>query len=163
MLPLWLLPLGFFALSRGRTVKYKKPVNSNTGLIFSCSKIEILNKQTAYKSIDLLIESFRRNKKISNLEQKTIEIFDFILKSLDKCCYKKMKNGTLSQKEKVIVSLLFIIIFNRLFNFVNQNRLLYEFETKDHTILIYLLDLTEDDEDIIDIANDQFNINYSYP
>lgn len=163
MLPLWLLPLGFFALSRGRTVKYKKPVNSNTGLIFSCSKIEILNKQAAYKTIDFLIESFKKNKKISNLEQKTIDIFDFILKSLDKCCYKKMKNGTLSQKEKVIVSLLFIMIFNRLSYFVNKNRLIYEFETKDYTILMYLLNLTEDDEDIIDIANDQFNVNYSYP
>lgn len=163
MLPLWLLPLGFFALSRGRTIKYKKPVNSNTGLIFSCSKIEILNKQSAYKTIDFLIESFKRNIRISNADLKTIDLFDYILSKLDICCYKKMKNKTLSQKEKIIVSLLFIIIFNRLTYFVDEDRLVNNFKTKDYTIFVYLLDLTEEDQDIIDIVNDQFSVNYSYP
>lgn len=159
MLPLWLLPLGFFALSRGRTIKYKKPVNTNTGLIFSCSKIEVLNEQAAYKTIDFLIESFR----ITNKELKTINVFEYILNKLDSCCYKKMKNKKLSQKEKIIVSLLFIMIFNRLFYFVNSERLINDFENKDHAVIMYILDLSENEHDIIDMANDRFNINYSYP
>lgn len=159
MLPFWLLPLGFFALSRGRTIKYKKPVNSKTGLIFNCSKIEILNKQVAYRTIDFLIEDFRRK----NRELKTINVFDFILNKLDCTCYKKMKSRKLSQKEKIIVSLLFILVFNRLAYFVNEEELISNFQNKDHAIFMYLLDLSENDHEIIDEVNDQFNVSYSYP
>lgn len=163
MLPLWLLPLGFFALSRGRTIKYKKPVSTNTGLIFSCSKIEILNTQSAYKTIDYLIEMFKRNKKVFNLELKIIDVFEFILNKLDSCCYKKMKNRNLSQREKLIVSLLFIIVFNRLSYFVNEEVLISNFQNRDFTIFVYIMDLTEEDLDTLDMINDQFNVNYSYP
>ena len=48
----WLLPLGFFVLSRGKTKKYRTPVTNRTGLIFNHHRIEIINREVAFNISD---------------------------------------------------------------------------------------------------------------
>lgn len=162
----WLLPLGFFVLSRGKTKKYRTPVTNRTGLIFSHHRIEIINREVAFNLIDTRIIEYCEKNRIYLENISVIEVFKYVLCKLNLKFYNRLKIQKLNQREKIILGLLLIIIVNRILSNLNneqQEIFLTKFENREESIIYYLIGLTEIDLRDLDLVENKFRINYSYP
>lgn len=166
MLSLWLLPLGYFVLSRGKTKKYSSPVTSRTGLIINSNRIEIINRDVAFNLIDTRILEYCEKNKTYLMDVNVIDLFKYVLFKISPSLFAKFKAQKLSQKEKVILGLFFIIVFNRILNILGpeeSKEFLEKFETREEPIIHYLLGLSNSDLDDLEIIENRFRITYSYP
>lgn len=167
MLSLWLLPLGYFVLSRGKTKKYSSPVTSRTGLIINSNRIEIINRDVAFNLIDTRILEYCEKNKTRLNEVNSVDLFKYVLFKLSPTLFTKLKAQKLSQKEKMILGLLFIIMFNRVLNILGNKELqesfISKFEFREEPILHYILGLSNSDLDDLEIIENRFRITYSYP
>lgn len=163
MLPLFLLPLGFYVLSRGKTRRYSKPVNSNTGLILCPNKIEIVNQRIALSTIDGLIVAAKKYYGKSIL---VLEAFENVLEKLSPILYKKYKIRSFSEKEKMILGILFILVYNRFFSVVDcgidYNEFENKFMNKEYQIVKFNLKFSDEEEHKLDRIYNEFEIRFSY-
>ena len=164
MSSLFLIPLVLLFLRGKKSKPSLKSLPSITGLTFTCSSIEILNKKLAYSKIDSLIQEFS---KISKTEIEYInvpDLFEYIMKILNPLCYNKMITRKVLHKEKMIISLLFIIVFNRLLLFVKDpEEYAADFEFNGSKTILHVIGLTPDDKDEIDLVNEDFKKTFKYP
>lgn len=166
MLSLWLLPLGYFVLSRGKTKKYSKPVTSRTGLIFNHHRIEIINREVAFNLLDARILEYCEKNRIYLENVSVIEVFKYVLCKLNLKFNNRLRTQKLNQREKIILGLLLVIIVNRILSLLPQEKqevFLIKFENREETIIHYLIGLTEIDLRDLDLIESKFRIEYSYP
>lgn len=167
MLSLWLLPLGYFVLSRGKTKKYSTPVTSRTGLILTCSKIEIVNRETAFNLIDSRIIEYCKKNKVYLENASVIEVFNFVFSKVNLRFYNKFRTKKLSQKEKIILGILFTVIFNRILSLLNnseiERKFIFKFENREEMIIHYLIGLSNSDLEDLEVIENRFRVTYSYP
>jgi len=164
MSSLFLIPLVFLFLRGKKSKTSVKSLPISTGLKFSCSSIEITDKKIAYSKIDSLIIQFAKNVNVEYDYLNVPDLFEFILKSLNPICYTKMINRKVSHLEKMIISLLFIVVFNRLLLFVpNPDEYAKDFEHNVSKTILHVIGLTIDDKDDIDLVNEDFKKTYKYP
>ncbi len=167
MLSLWLLPLGFFVLSRGKTKKYSSPVSSRTGLILTCTRIEIINKEVAFNLLDTRILEYCEKNKFRLENSNSIEVFNYVLNRINPKLFTKLKTRKLSQKEKIILGLLFIVVFNRILSLLNnaktEQRFISRFENREEMIIHYLIGLSNSDLEDLEVIENRFRVTYSYP
>ncbi len=166
MLSLWLLPLGYFVLSRGKTKKYSTPVTTRTGLILTCTKIEIINREVAFNSIDSRIIEYCEKNKVYLENASVIEVFNFIFSKVNLRFCNKFRTKKLSQKEKMILGLFFIVVFNRMLSLLNRSlkeNFISKFENSEELIIQYLIGLSEYDLENLDVIENKFRMEYSYP
>jgi len=147
----WILPLGLFALVRGKPKRYKKSVNLNTGIVLSSDRIEIINKSTIINVIDNVI--------FTNQNLDFVRIFEKILLRLNKCLYNKMKSDKLKEKEKIILSILFMMCYTRFFHVMDDDL----YHSHYYPIMIHILDLDIEDQGKLNSIWDRFNVEYSWP
>lgn len=147
----WILPLGLFALVRGKPKRYKKSVNLNTGIVLSSDRIEIINKSTILNVIDNVI--------FTNQNLDFVKVFEKILLKLNKCLFNKMKNNNLKEKEKIILSILFMMCYTRFFHADDDDL----YHSHYYPIMIHILDLDVEDQGKLNSIWDRFNIEYSFP
>lgn len=166
MLSLWLLPLGYFVLSRGKTKKYRTPVTTRTGLIFNHHRIEIINREVAFNLIDTRILEYCEKNRIYLENVSVIEVFKFVLCKLNLKFYNRLKSQKLNQREKMILGLLLILIFNRMLSMLSSEKqeiFLIKFENREEAIIHYLIGLNEVDLEDLNLIESKFRIEYSYP
>ena len=166
MLSLWLLPLGYFVLSRGKTKKYSTPVTTRTGLILTCTKIEIINREVAFNLIDSRIIEYCEKNKVYLENASVIEVFNFVFCKTNLRFYNKFRTKKLSQKEKIILGLFFIVVFNRILSLLNRSlkeNFISKFENSEKLIIQYLIGLSEYDLENLDVIENRFRMEYSYP
>lgn len=167
MLSLWLLPLGYFVLSRGKTKKYSIPVTSRTGLIFNHHRIEIINREVAFNLIDTRIIEYCEKNRIYLEDVSIIEVFKYVLCKLNLKFYNRLKIQKLNQREKMILGLLLVLIINRILNMIINNqqkeKFLTKFENQEESIIYYLIGLNNSDLIDLDLIENKFRMEYSYP
>lgn len=164
MLSLWLIPLGFYALSRGKTKTYSKPISIRTGLIFDRNKIEIINRTVAFNLIDSSIRDFARKQALQIDDISIIDVFEHILQKLNCDLYLKMISKKLSQKEKMIIGLFFVLVFNRVLVHVKEPELFIEnFHEQEERIINYMIGLSQNDQIDLENIEERFRVEYSYP
>lgn len=162
----WLLPLGFFVLSRGKTKKYRTPVTNRTGLIFNHHRIEIINREVAFNLIDSRILEYCQKNRIYLENISIIEVFKYILCKLNLKFYNRLKSQKLIQREKMILGLLLVIVINRILSMLSSEKqeiFLIKFENREEVIIHYLIGLNEVDLKDLDLIESKFRIGYSYP
>jgi len=162
----WLLPLGFFVLSRGKTKKYRTPVTNRTGLIFNHHRIEIINREVAFNLIDSRILEYCQKNRIYLENISVIEVFKYILCKLNLKFYNRLKSQKLIQREKMILGLLLVIIINRILSMMSSEKqeiFLIKFENREEVIIHYLIGLNEVDLEDLNLIESKFRIEYSYP
>lgn len=163
----WLLPLGFFVLSRGKTKKYSTPVTNRTGLILTCTKIEIINRDIAFNLIDARILEYCKKNNVYLDRMNTIDCFKYVLCKTNSALFTKFKAQKLSSKEKMILGLFFIIFFNRILSILNneqaERNFILKFENSEENIIHYLIGLSDFDLEKLENIENQFRIGYSYP
>lgn len=166
MLSLWLLPLGYFVLSRGKTKKYSSPVTSRTGLIINSNRIEIINRDVAFNLIDTGILEYCEKNRMYLENISVIEVFKYILCKLNLKFYNRLKSQKLIQREKMILGLLLVIVINRILSMLNSEKqeiFLIKFENREEVIIHYLIGLNEVDLEDLNLIESKFRIEYSYP
>lgn len=165
MTSLFLIPLVYLFLKRGKSKNSPKSLPASTGLTFTCSSIQINNKQQIFSKIDSMIVEFAKNAKEEYNYLNVPDLFEFILKSLNPLCYTKMINRKLKHQEKLVISLLFIIIFNRLLLLVKDSEeYAKDFEHNVSKTILHVIGLTVNDKDDVDTVNEEFYKNgYKYP
>lgn len=167
MLSLWLLPLGYFVLSRGKTKKYSQPVTSRTGLILTCTKIEIINREVAFNLIDTRILEYCEKNRLQLSEVNSIEVFKYCLSKINPKFFAKLKSQKLSQKEKIILGILFTVIFNRILSLLNnseiERKFIFKFENREEVIIHYLIGLSNSDLEDLEVIENRFRTEYAYP
>ena len=162
----WLLPLGFFVLSRGKTKKYRTPVTNRTGLIFNHHRIEIINREVAFNLIDSRILEYCQKNRIYLENISVIEVFKYILCKLNLKFYSRLKSQKLIQREKMILGLLLVIVINRILSMLSSEKqeiFLIKFENREEVIIHYLIGLNEVDLEDLNLIESKFRIEYSYP
>lgn len=162
----WLLPLGFFVLSRGKTKKYRTPVTNRTGLIFNHHRIEIINREVAFNLIDSRILEYCQKNRIYLENISVIEVFKYILCKLNLKFYNRLKSQKLIQREKMILGLLLVIVINRILSMMSSEKqeiFLIKFENREEVIIHYLIGLNEVDLEDLNLIESKFRIEYSYP
>ncbi len=162
----WLLPLGFFVLSRGKTKKYRTPVTNRTGLIFNHHRIEIINREVAFNLIDSRILEYCQKNRIYLENISVIEVFKYILCKLNLKFYNRLKSQKLIQREKMILGLLLVIVINRILSMLSSEKqeiFLIKFENREEVIIHYLIGLNEVDLEDLNLIESKFRIEYSYP
>ena len=162
----WLLPLGFFVLSRGKTKKYRTPVTNRTGLIFNHHRIEIINREVAFNLIDSRILEYCQKNRIYLENISVIEVFKYILCKLNLKFYNRLKSQKLIQREKMILGLLLVIVINRILSMLSSEKqeiFLIKFENREEVIIHYLIGLNEVDLEDLNSIESKFRIEYSYP
>ncbi len=162
----WLLPLGFFVLSRGKTKKYRTPVTNRTGLIFNHHRIEIINREVAFNLIDSRILEYCQKNRIYLENISIIEVFKYILCKLNLKFYNRLKSQKLIQREKMILGLLLVIVINRILSMLSSEKqeiFLTKFENREEVIIHYLIGLNEVDLEDLNLIESKFRIEYSYP
>ncbi len=164
MTSLFLIPLALLFLGRGKSKIPVKSLSLANNLKFSCFGIEIIDKKEAYLKIDSLIIEFTKVTKSEYDYLNVPDLFEFIIKKLNLVCYTKMVNRKITHKEKIVISLLFIIIFNRLLSFVNNpDEYAKNFEFNVSKTILHIIGLDEDDKDDIDMINEEFKKTYKFP
>lgn len=162
----WLLPLGFFVLSRGKTKKYRTSVTNRTGLIFNHHRIEIINREVAFNLIDSRILEYCQKNRIYLENISVIEVFKYILYKLNLKFYNRLKSQKLIQREKMILGLLLVIVINRILSMMSSEKqeiFLIKFENREEVIIHYLIGLNEVDLEDLNLIESKFRIEYSYP
>lgn len=162
----WLLPLGFFVLSRGKTKKYRTPVTNRTGLIFNHHRIEIINREVAFNLIDSRILEYCQKNRMYLENISVIEVFKYILCKLNLKFYNRLKSQKLIQREKMILGLLLVIVINRILSMLSSEKqeiFLIKFENREEVIIHYLIGLNEVDLEDLNLIESKFRIEYSYP
>lgn len=162
----WLLPLGFFVLSRGKTKKYRTPVTNRTGLIFNHHRIEIINREVAFNLIDSRILEYCQKNRMYLENISVIEVFKYILCKLNLKFYNRLKSQKLIQREKMILGLLLVIVINRILSMLSSEKqeiFLIKFENREEVIIHYLIGLNEVDLEDLNLIESKFRIGYSYP
>lgn len=166
MLSLWLLPLGFLLLAKNKSRRPPKALSSESGIVFTCNKIEIVNKAKANSYIDSLILQFRKAKNVKLVDDlDTLDVFQFVVSNLNKLCYNRLENKTFSDRQKMASMLLFTVVFNRMsFLVKNKDEFFEHFYDYERDEIWYYLDFTEEDYEstFLQVLED-FNKNYSYP
>lgn len=164
MSSLFLIPLVLLFIRGKKSKTSLKSLPPSIGFTFTCSNIEILNKKLAYSKIDSLIQEFS---KISKTEIEYInvpDLFEYIMKILNPLCYNKMITRKVLHREKMIIALLFIVIFNRLLSFVKDpEEYAADFEHNGSKTILHIIGLTPDDKDDIEIVNEDFKKTFKYP
>lgn len=166
MLSLWLLPLGYFVLSRGKTKKYSKPVTSRIGLIFNHHRIEIINREVAFNLIDSRILEYCEKNRIYLENVSVIEVFKYVLCKLNLKFNNRLKTQKLNQREKIILGLLLVIVINRILSMLSNEKqeiFITKFENREEAIIHYLIGLNEVDLEDLNLIESKFRIEYSYP
>ena len=78
----------------------------------------------------------------------------------------RLRTQKLNQREKIILGLLLVIIVNRILSMLpqeNQEVFLTKFENREESIIHYLIGLTENDLEDLNLIENKFRIEYSYP
>lgn len=166
MLSLWLLPLGYFILSRGKTKKYRTPVTTRTGLIFNHHRIEIINREVAFNLLDTRILEYCEKNRIYLENVSVIEVFKYVLCKLNLKFSNRLRTQKLNQREKIILGLLLVIIVNRILSLLPQEKqeiFITKFENREEAIIHYLIGLTESDLEDLNLIENKFRMEYSYP
>ncbi len=166
MLSLWLLPLGYFVLSRGKTKKYSNPVTNRTGLIFNHHRIEIINREVAFNLLDTRILEYCEKNRIYLENVSVIEVFKYVLCKLNLKFSNRLRTQKLNQREKIILGLLLVIIVNRILSLLPQEKqeiFITKFENREEAIIHYLIGLTESDLEDLNLIENKFRMEYSYP
>jgi hypothetical protein len=165
MTSLFLIPLVFLFL-RGKksNTAPNKELSISTGLVFTNRNIAILDKKAAYFKIDSLILNFSKTSK-ENIDDVNIpDLFEYIVKTLNPVFYTKMINRKVTHTEKMILSLFFIIVFNRLLTFVKDpEEYSANFEYNISKTILHVIGLTTDDKDDIELVNEDFKKTLKYP
>lgn len=149
MNPLLLLPLGFLVLGRTKRKSVRKTTFKTSGLKFSCNRIELVNKHKFKFYIKTIIQKYKNSENIRYIEDiEPLDLFRFVLKNLDRSCYKSLENKTFyPERQKFVCMILFTLIIDMLASLsLNKELFLkdyYEYEIED---IYYYLDF--DDEDI---------------
>lgn len=165
MSSLFLIPLVFLFL-RGKKSKStpNKELSISTGLVFTNRNIAILDKKAAYSKIDSLILNFSETSKVDIEDVNIPDLFEYIVKTLNPSFYNKMITRKVTHTEKMILSLFFIIVFNRLLTFVKDpEEYSANFEYNISKTILHVIGLTTDDKDDIELVNEDFKKTLKYP
>jgi hypothetical protein len=165
MTSLFLIPLVFLFL-RGKKSKStpNKELSISTGLVFTNKNIAILDKKAAYSKLDSLILNFSETSKVDTEDVNIPDLFEHIVKTLNPIFYTKMINRKVTHTEKMILSLLFIIVFNRLLTFVKDpEEYSANFEYNISKTILHVIGLTTDDKDDIELVSEDFKKTLKYP
>lgn len=174
MFPWIILPIGaLLLLSTKKSSRASKPKmlsasfdNSElTGIIFNCARIEIVDKNKAFDYLHSQIDSYEEEYKLGSYDDiKMLSLFKYIVKKTNAPFYNAMVARKLTQKQKMIMLLLFTLILDQMTIYADDPELYFSKFNKTELVKVKsFIGVTDKDAGDIEKITDQFEVSFSYP